>query len=332
MTHASRRRFLQQSAALTCSAALPPFAHALAATTLPVVDAHIHLFDPTRPGGVVWPTPTDTVLFRPALPARYRALVETEGVLAAIAVECSPLASDNDWLLQTAAGNDIIVAVVGDLDPAIKSFPSDLERLSANPLFRGIRYGNLWNRDLGQQLQNQYFIDNLRLLTRHQLVLESANPDTKLVADLLRLATIIPDLSIVIDHLPQAVPPEDSTQRSQYLTTLKSLSERPNIFVKGSEIPRKINGAVPRTLATYKPWLDTIWQLFGEDRIFFGSDWPNSDTLTPLADVFTLARSYLAGHSTTAAQKYFCSNSTKVYGWKPRNEAQNAMIRTLATW
>jgi predicted TIM-barrel fold metal-dependent hydrolase len=159
-------------------------------------------------------------------------------------------------------------------------------------------------------------------------VLESANPDPKLVADLLRLATIIPDLRIVIDHLPQALPPEDSTQQTQYLATLKSLSKSPNIFVKGSEIPRKIHGAVPRTLAIYKPWLDTIWQLFGEDRIFFGSDWPNSDALTPLADVFTLAHNYIATRSSTAARKFFWNNSIDIYAWKPRNEAQ----RLLSSW
>ena len=39
--------------------------------SMPVIDAHIHLFDPTRPGGVPWPEKTDTTLYRPALPPRY---------------------------------------------------------------------------------------------------------------------------------------------------------------------------------------------------------------------------------------------------------------------
>jgi L-fuconolactonase len=275
---------------------------------------------------VPWPETTDTVLYRPALPARYGALAKSEGVLAAIAVECSPLASDNDWLLSTAAGNDLIVGVIGDLDPAHESFSTELDRLSANPIFRGIRYGNLWNRDLGQQISNPIFIANLRLLARHNLVLESANPTPQLVADLLRLATKIPDLRIVIDHLPQAVPPDDRILRNQYLATLKQLSERPNLFVKGSEIPRRIKGVVPLTLSTYTPWLDTLWQLFGEDRLFFGSDWPNSDHLTSLGDVFTLARGYLNTHGATASKKFFWSNSIAVYGWKPRNKAQQRAL------
>ena len=323
MTHASRRRFLGHAAALASTAAFRSIGHALPLPyASPIADAHIHLFDPTRPGGVPWPEPSDTVLYRPALPARYAAIAQPEGVLAAIAVECSPLASDNDWLLSVAASNDLIVGIIGDLDPADDSFAAQLEHLVANPLFRGIRYGNLWKRDLGQQIHNPVFIANLRRLAHHKLVLESANPTPQLVANVLVLATKIPDLRIVIDHLPQAVPPDDRTLRTQYLTTLKQLSERPNIFVKGSEILRQIGGTVPLTLSTYTPWLDTLWQLFGEDRLFFGSDWPNSDHLTPLTDVFAVARSYLTTHGATAARKFFWSNSLAVYGWKPRNDAQ----------
>jgi predicted TIM-barrel fold metal-dependent hydrolase len=61
--------------------------HALA-TSIPVIDAHIHLFDPTRPGGVPWPPKTDAVLYHPALPARYAPLAQPHGVVGAIAVEC----------------------------------------------------------------------------------------------------------------------------------------------------------------------------------------------------------------------------------------------------
>ncbi len=318
----SRRRFLHNAAALACVAALPPSAEASAPLSTPIADTHIHLFDPSRPGGVPWPEPSDTVLYRPALPARYAALAKPAGILAAIAIECSPLPSDNDWLLHIAAGNDLIVGVIGDLDPVLPTFAADLDRLAANPLFRGIRYGNLWNRDLGRHLGDPLFLANLRHLARRALLLESANPNPQLVADLLRLATTIPDLRIVIDHLPQAIPPKDDAERAHYLATLKQLSQRPNIFVKGSEILRRIDGRVPLSLAAYAPWLDSLWQLFGEDRLFFGSDWPNSDPLSPLSDVVALARSYFATHSPSAARKFFWANSLRVYRWQPRNQAQ----------
>ncbi|MGB6688442.1 MAG: hypothetical protein WBE76_11420 [Terracidiphilus sp.] len=75
------------------------------AAPIPIIDAHIHLFDPTRPGGVPWPEKSDTALYKPALPERYEALTGHLGVVGAIAIEASPLAGDNDWLLQVAANS-----------------------------------------------------------------------------------------------------------------------------------------------------------------------------------------------------------------------------------
>ncbi len=322
MPRPSRRNVLGGAAALACTALAPESLVASLLPPAPILDAHIHLFDPDRPGGVPWPPPTDTALYRPALPPRYSALARPEGVVAAIAVECSPLPADNDWLLHTAASSDLIVGIIGDLDPAKDTFAAELDRLAANPLFRGIRYGNLWDRDLDQHLADPLFLSNLRRLARRDLVLESANPTPQLVAALLRLAARLPDLRIILDHLPQAVPPEDPALRTHYLALLKQLSERPNVVLKGSEILRRVDGSVPLTLATYTPWLDTLWQLFGEDRLFFGSDWPNSDHLTPVHTVFTLAQAYLATRGPTAARKFFWTNAAAIYNWRPRTDEQ----------
>ena len=322
----SRRRFLHDTATLAATAALSPSAQAFAPPATPILDAHIHLFDPTRPGGVPWPEPSDTVLYHSALPTRYAALAQPEGVLGAIAIECSPLPADNDWLLKTAAKSDLIVGVIGDLDPALPTFAADLERLAQNPLFRGIRYGNLSHRDLGQHIDNKAFIENLNRLTQHRLVLETANPNPQLLTDLLRLTTKLPNLRLIIDHLPQVIPPADPSASAAYLMTIKELSRNPNVFVKGSEIPRSIRGTVPLTLDPYKPWLDTLWNLFGEDRLFFGSDWPNSDQLSPLSAVFTLARSYLATRTSSAARKFFWTNSLAIYNWRTRNDVQRRAL------
>jgi len=59
-----------------------------------------------------------------------------------------PLENDNDWVLQQAADHPIVVGLVGDLIPGSPSYGRELDRLHANPLFVGIRYGNLWDRDL----------------------------------------------------------------------------------------------------------------------------------------------------------------------------------------
>ena len=100
-----------------------------------------------------WPAKTDTALYKAALPNRYASLARPFGVVGAIVIEASPLASDNDWVLRQAAGHPIIVGMVGDLIPGTPSYAKDLDRLHRNPLFLGIRYGNLWDRDLAVDAQ-----------------------------------------------------------------------------------------------------------------------------------------------------------------------------------
>src|ERR1700722_5619155 len=93
-----RREFLQLGASLAASWASAAVADALP-STLPVIDTHIHLFDPGRPGGVPWPAKTDTALYKAALPDRYARIARPLGVVGAIVIEASPLATDNDWVL-----------------------------------------------------------------------------------------------------------------------------------------------------------------------------------------------------------------------------------------
>jgi L-fuconolactonase len=292
---------------------------------LPIIDAHIHLFDPTRPTGVPWPEPADTILYRPALPRRYKTLAAPFGVVGAIAVECSPWVEDNDWLLGVAAKDTIIVGVVGDLDPAAPAFPRQLGRLAANPLFRGIRYGNLWGRSLGAQLTNPEFIANLKRLSAADLLLESANPNPVLIAEILSLTDRVPGLRIVLDHLPQALPPAEPAARRGYERDLQALSQRSNIFVKGSEVLRRIDGKVPADLDVYKPWLDEIWEIFGEDRLLYGSDWPNSDHLAPYAETFDVIRQYVSRKGRRALEKFFWKNSIAVYRWRQRVVTQPSL-------
>jgi predicted TIM-barrel fold metal-dependent hydrolase len=316
-----RRAFTKSAAAVALAAAVEPI-HGAVAVSIPVIDAHIHLFDPTRPGGVPWPQKIDTRLYRPALPARFTQLAEPHGVVGAIEVECSPWMVDDFWVQDVCEKNEIMLGFIGDLLPDAPDFAATLELLHRSPLFLGIRYGNLWNRDLGAAAENPEFISGLKRLAEAGLVLETANPDSALIAAVVTVSGRVPDLRIVLDHLPNAQIPADSAARERYEANLRELAKRPNVFVKGSEIVKRIDGRVSLEPASYKAALDQMWGLFGEDRIFFGSDWPNSDSLATYDETFGVAQQYIATRSQSAQEKYFWKNSISVYRWRPRTPAQ----------
>ncbi|MCW5978720.1 MAG: amidohydrolase family protein [Bryobacteraceae bacterium] len=310
-----RRSFL-----LAAGASLAP--RGLGAAGIPVIDTHIHLFDTNRPQGVPWPGKDNKVLFQPALPDRYRRIATPLGVVGAIKVEASPWIEDNQWVLDLAAEEPIIVGVIGNLDLAAPEFGAQLDRFQSNPLFRGIRYGNLWGRDLAAGLGRGNFVANLKLLSAAGLTLDTANPNPDLIAAIVRLTGLVPDLRVVIDHLPQMRAPDDRALRRKYQDGLRELGQRPRVFVKLSAVFRRIGEEVPRDLSVYRATLDEISAVFGEDRVLFGSDWPNSDQWRPYADVLGLVREYFASKSPAAAEKYFWRNSVAAYRWRKRDPSQ----------
>lgn len=311
------RRELLRSVACVAGALATGEISAANAVPMPVIDTHIHLFDPTRPGGVPWPEPSDTMLYKPALPDRYEQLSKSFGVVGAIAIEASPLPQDNDWLLAIARKNPLMVGIVGDLIPGSAEFANELERLHKDPLFLGLRYGNLWSRNLVDDVKRPGFLDGLKLVSQAGLVFESANPNPALVATLADIASRIPDLTIVVDHLPHAAIPADQA-KSAYLESLRRLGDAPRVYIKLSEIPLEQDGKVSRDIASYKDTLDELWNIFGEDKVLFGSDWPNSDHLLPFNETVGILKNYAASKSRIAQEKLFWRNSIHAYRWHPR--------------
>ena len=315
----NRRNFLALTASAT--AGLPSLGWKQD-TAIPIIDTHIHVFDTTRPQGIPWPTPKDGILYQPALPDRYRKLAEPLGIVGAIVVEASPWPNDNQWVLDVAVKDKIIVGTVGNLEPGTTDFRQQLEHFQRNPLFRGIRYGNLWNRDLSNQLSNPRFVSDLHFLAQAGLVLDTANPNPTLMAALVRLTDQVPNLRIVIDHLPQLTIPQDALVRKALEADLRELGRRPQVYVKVSEVLRRVDGKVPDTLSFYRERLDALFSTFGEDRLLYGSDWPNSDQWLPFAIGLNLVSEYFMAKGRTVAEKYFWKNSVAAYHWLKRNPSQ----------
>lgn len=306
-----RREFLRATiaAALTSAAAKD---------RIPVIDTHIHLFDVSRPQGVPWP-PKDSPIYKTALPERYRKLAVPHGVVGAIEIECSPWFDDNHWVLDVAQKDPIIVGTVGDLEPGTPGFGKKLEDLHENSLFRGIRYGNIWDRDLGKKIGEPAFVEDLKLLASAGLVLDTANPDTALMRAAVRVGDSVPNLTIILDHLPELGSPRDCPE-------LRTLAKRPRVFAKISGIVRKVNGRVPLDLPFYRDRLDYLWETFGADKLMYGSDWPNGDQWAQYPDVFRLAHEFIAGKDKASREKFFWRNSLKAYGWVKREASQPAAI------
>jgi L-fuconolactonase len=322
-----RREFLGASVAIAAAGSFDCMSTLASPSidTIPIIDTHIHLFDTTRPQGAPY---KGSKQFQQessvALPSTYRRLAEPLGIVGAIEIEASPWIEDNLWVLEIAQTDPIMVGTIGNLRPEKPEFPEYLERYHRNPLFRGIRYGNLWNYDLVEQVANPVFLDGLKLLAEADLVLDTANPRVDLLQAVLKINDKVPDLRIVIDHLPSLEVKPD--EKSDYDAVLREIPSRQNVFVKLSEIEHRVsgqpNGQVELGLDAHRSRLDLLTGVFGEDRVLFGSDWPNSVGTATLQQIVALVRAYYSEESRAAAEKYFWRNSLQVYKWIKRSTNQ----------
>ena len=154
------------------------------------------------------------------------------------------------------------------------------------------------------------------------MVLDTANPNPALLTAIVKLTDKVPDLKVVIDHFPQMAVPEDKEKQKLYEADLRELGQRPKVYVKISEVLRRENGKIPTKLSFYRAHLDDLYTIFGEDRLLYGSDWPNSDNWLPFGDGLKLVREYFMEKGQNAAEKYFWKNSVAAYNWQKRDVMQ----------
>src|SRR4029079_16724665 len=124
-----------------------------------------------------------------------------------------------------------------------------------------------------------------------------------------RLNDLIPDLRVVIDHLPVLDP--NSKETDDYRNVLEEIHTRSNLYVKLSEILHRVGDKVAVDLASHRERLDYLMSIFGEDRVLFGSDYPNSVGTATFQQVISLVKEYFASKPRPVAEKYFWKNSTR---------------------
>ena len=302
---------------------------------IPIIDTHVHLYDPTRPQGVPWPGPEQPAsIYRRFLPADYRKIAEPYGVVGLIETECSPWVEDNYWVMEVGANEPIMVGEVGDLLPGHPDFGEHLGRLHKNPIYVGIRLSNLWGRNVEELLKKPQVWADLKALSDAGLSLDFGG-GAKEVKQLLQITDRIPDIRIVINHLPGARIPDDPAVRATWQKETQELAKRPHIYVKFSEIFHRVDehgrrvekgGRIPKDLAFYKPRLDEIYETFGPDRLMFASDWTNSEPMSTFGELVALDHEYFAPKGREVMEKIFWKNSLAAYRWKKRAKNQPSLV------
>ncbi len=293
---------------------------------IPIIDAHIHLFDGRRTQGAGY---MGSAAYRAqsqtALPGMYAPLARPSGVVGAIIVESSARVEDNAWYLEVSQADPFMVGVSGRLDPYSPQFGEYLARFQKHPLYRAIRASRFYTNTDGKVTLDAVAVDNLRLLAQADLAQDTANPSMALMTANVLLADAIPSLRIIMDHLPSFDPAPDG--QAAYAAVVKEMAARPNIFVKLTEVyhPRLDNKQVVGDYMPLHDRLEYLFGMFGEDRVMFGTDYPNSYGVATISEEVGLMKKFFSTKTRTQAEKYFWRNAARVYKYVKRAADQPSL-------
>jgi predicted TIM-barrel fold metal-dependent hydrolase len=316
MKNISRRDFL---AATTAGLAMAPWLNAAgeAAPAGPILDTHTHFYDPTRPQGVPWPPKNDRVLYRRVLPGEFKQLARPHGICGTVVVEASAWIEDNQWILDLAEKERWITGLIGHLTPGSKGFLEQLRRFSKNPLFRGIR---LWSDSLKSGVDQAHYMADLKMLVDLDLAADVL-VDSATLPLIARVGQKLPELRMIIDHVAN-VHIDGRAAPTDWLAGLRAAAAYPQVYCKVSGLVEgsgKADGTAPREESFYRPILDAVYEVFGEDRVIYGSNWPVSELFADYATVFNLVNGYFSAKGAGVHRKYFYQNAVKAYKFVQRN-------------
>lgn len=275
-------------------------------TELRRVDAHVHLWKLSR-GDYSWMTPDLTAIYRDFDPVDLAPHLNAAGMKETVLVQAADTIAETEYLLDLAARTKFISGVVGWLDMEAADFCTQLDRLSANPYFKGIR----------PMIQDIPDVD--WMLHDRQRAAFDALAERKTCFDLLvkpphlnNVLTLLnrhPDLHALIDH---GAKPEIAAGRfDDWAAAMKSIADNTGILCKLSGL---ITEAGPQwSVEMLRPYVDHLLECFGPNRLVFGSDWP----------VLTLGASYdawydaatimLAGLNDAERAAIFGNNAARFY-------------------
>lgn len=271
------------------------------------VDSHQHFW---RYDAAQYPwIPPGSPLHRDWLPSDLTSLQRPLGLDGSIVVQARQSLAESDWLLGLADADPRIKGVVGWVDLRNEQVENDLARLSRHPKFVGVRHVVQDEPDDDFMLRPEFLRGIARLkefgLTYDILIYPRQLPAA------IELARRFPEQPFVLDHIAKPMIKDQTID--PWRKQVRELAQAPNVWCK-------VSGMITEASHThwkpseFKPYLDVVFEAFGEDRLMFGSDWPVCLLAGSYQQVHGLVQDYVAGQSAPAREKFFGGNAVRFYG------------------
>ncbi|QJD86844.1 amidohydrolase family protein [Cohnella herbarum] len=273
-----------------------------------IIDAHQHVWNLEK-CSYPWLGPESGPLYRNFEASELAPVLNKIGVDKTVLIQAMDSYEDTESMLETAAACSWIGGVVGwvPLDRPEEASRS-LERYSSNPLFKGVRHLIHGEQDPDWLLRGEV-LEGLRLLEQKGLTYDVVAVFPHHLKHIPVLSEKLPHLRMVIDHL--AKPPFHADGWEEWARQMKQAAENPNVFAKLSGLNTAAGDGW--SAETLRPCIEYAVNLFGADRLMFGSDWPVALLNGSYEEVWEQTHLALSGFSEAEKDAIFGGTAARFY-------------------
>ncbi|MBT4072304.1 MAG: amidohydrolase family protein [Chloroflexi bacterium] len=273
-----------------------------------VVDSHHHFWDLSELD-YPWMPPGDNVLRQNRLPSDLAPLLKEVGVEKTVIVQAHSSIEEARWLLRLAHENDFVAGVVAWVDLADPDVGNTLDQLQQDPYFKGVRH--IWHDEPDDAwIMQRAIINGLKELAKRDIPFDLL-PRPQHLPYIPRVLDAVPDLRTVVDHI--AKPLIADRVFEPWLSDLKRVAEIPGVYCKisGMVTEADTDNWKPDDLT---PYVENVVDMFGYQRLMFGSDWPVCTLAGSYKQVFHAASRALGKMSVADRSAVFGGNAERFYG------------------
>lgn len=273
------------------------------------IDSHQHFWNPAR-GDYGWMPKGDPVLDLVYRPADLTDTLARHQIDGTVLVQAAATVAETEYMLGLADASEFIKGVVGWVDFEHRADLKVLERLKAHPKFKGVRPmiqdipDDAWM--LRPDVQWAY-----AALADLDLTFDALGFPRHL-ANFLTVLTRYPKLRVVIDHcMKPQIRDHSAANYAFWADGMTRLETQTGAYVKFSALITEANA--DWSVDALRPYVDHILNVFGPERIMWGSDWPVCRLRAEYDDWLSAAQSLTEDLPPDAQTRIFGGTAAQFY-------------------
>lgn len=273
-----------------------------------IIDAHHHFWNYTNED-YGWIDNSMSRIRRDFLPSDLKETIQAAGVDRVISVQARQSLEETDWLLKLSEENDFIMGITGWLPLMDKNIETYLDRYSSFKKLKAVRH--VIHDELDDDfILRKDFNQGVSRLLQHNLVYEILIFE-KHLPQTIKFVDQHPKQIFVLDHIGK--PRIKENILSPWRESMAELAKRENVFCKLSGMVTEADFML-WTPSQLQPYVEVLIDLFGAERLMFGSDWPVCLVATEYDQWLNIVKEFIQHLSGDEQELILGGNAQKVYG------------------